>query len=629
MTVSSSRLGLPNATGSVALGLALALTLAGAMPAAAQDSGPLLLTPWPSDTDPTGTTNSTGSGGIVLDPVQPGATGATTSSTTPPAPTSTQPSLPPAPEGERAPEGITVNALEDISTDYSGTLEPNDGGLGYDMWAGTDRAVVEQLLPQVPIQPLSPAMRDLARRLLLSAADAPVGTANQNLMGVRAGLLAKLGNAQDIADFLELVRPDDFDPALARLQVDALLLAGQRNEACTATRGHLAQFDSDVYLQKAFAFCQMVAGERIPGMLAADLLFEQGVEDPVFYDLMAALDGASGITVDALPEPSALYLAMLDAAGMAPPADLATSGDPLILGALARNSALDPDLRLVVAEQAAARGAYPVVELVKLYRAVEVDPAERDAIMDSAVGVITPRQRALLYQQALFSTDSGVRARYLQRSLNLAREHGGYMLTAQVLLPLIADVVPAPQLTWFAADAGRALFVMKRYEQASAWFAVVRRTEAVDPVAAAALPTLWLYARIAGGADPMAWDASSLAEWRATQSAEDELNGMNALRIYAVFDGLGETIGNAADLPVATGDVAQIPNPSLFFNLAEAAASNKRGETVMLALINLGEGGPGQVNPIVLSRVLSSLRTVGLNAEARALAFEAIVAAGI
>lgn len=629
MTISSSRLGLANAAGSVALGLALALTLAGVTPAAAQDSGPLLLTPWPSDTDPTGaTTNPTGSGGIVLDPTQPGATGATTSSTTLPAPTSTQPSLPPAPEGERAPEGITVNALEDISIDYSGTLEPNDGGLGYDMWVGTDRAVVEQLLPQVPIQPLSPAMRDLARRLLLSAADAPVGTANQNLMGIRAALLAKLGNAKDIADFLELVRPDDFDPALARLQVDALLLAGQRDEACIATRGHLAKFDSDVYLQKAFAFCQMVAGERIPGMLAADLLFEQGVEDAVFYDLIAALDGASGITVTTLPEPSALYLAMLEAAGMAPPADLATSGDPLILGALARNDALDPDLRLVVAEQAAARGAYPVVELVKLYRAVEVDPAERDAIMDTAVGVITPRQRALLYQQALFSTDSGVRARYLQRSLNLAREHGGYMLTAEVLLPLIADVVPAPQLTWFAADAGRALFVMKRYEQASAWFAVVRRTEAVDPVAAAALPTLWLYARIAGGADPMAWDASSLAEWRATQSADDEL-GMNALRIYAVFDGLGETIGNAADLPVATGDVAQIPNPSLFFNLAEAAASNKRGETVMLALINLGEGGPGQVNPIVLSRVLSSLRTVGLNAEARALAFEAIVAAGI
>jgi hypothetical protein len=144
-----------------------------------------------------------------------------------------------------------------------------------------------------------------------------------------------------------------------------------------------------------------------------------------------------------------------------------------------------------------------------------------------------------------------------------------------LLLPLITDVVPSPQMTWFAADAGRALFVMRRYEQASAWFAVVRRTEAVDPVAAAALPTLWLYARIAGGTDPMAWDASSLAEWRATQSADDEM-GMHALRLYAVFDGLGESIGNAADLPAASGDVAQIPNPSLFFNLRKRPRQSAR-----------------------------------------------------
>jgi len=632
MTGSNSSSRRAGATHAVALAAALALGIAVIAPAHAQDSGPLLLTPWPSDTDPTGasstgtnSTGATGSGGFGLDPTQPGATGATT---TPPAPISTQPTLPPAPEGERAPEGITVNSLEDISIDYGGTLEPANGGFGYDMWTGTDRALVEQLLPQLPIQPLSPAMRDLARRLLLSNAEPPAGPPRQNLMAIRAERLAKLGNAGDIADFLELVRADDFDPALARLQVDALLLAGRRDEACAAVRSHLVKFDADVFQQKAFAFCQTVAGERIPGMLAADLLFEQGVEDPVFYDLMAALDGASGIAIETLPEPSALHLAMLEAAGMAPPADLAASGDPLILGALARNAALDPGLRLVVAEQAAARGSYPVVELVKLYRAVEAEPAERSAILDTAVGVITPRQRALLYQQALFATNPGVRARFLQRSLDLAREHGGYMLTAEVLLPLITEIVPAPQMTWFAANAGRALFVMRRYEQASAWFAVVRRTEAVDPVAAAALPTLWLYARIAGGADPMAWDASSLAEWRASQSADQEM-GMHALRLYAVFDGLGESIGNAADLPAATGDVAQIPNPSLFFNLAEAAAADRRGETVMLALINLGEAGPGQVNPIVLSRVLSSLRGVGLTPEARALAFEAVVAAGI
>ena len=49
----------------------------------------------------------------------------------------------------------------------------------------------------------------------------------------------------------------------------------------------------------------------------------------------------------------------------------------------------------------------------------------------------------------------------------------------------------------------------------------------------------------------------------------------------------------------------------------------------MLALIALGEGGPGQAEPIVLRRVLDSLKVVGLEREVRALALEAAVAAGL
>lgn len=629
MTVSNSRSRF--AAGALRI-LTLAALVAAApllsIEASAQDSGPLLLTPWPEDTDPSGA-------GADSFPTQPSGTG--TSPATVPTSTSgsggttiTPLPLPPAPEGERAPEGITVNALDDIATDYGGTLEPSDGGLGYDMWRGTGRTLVELQLPTMPIQPLSPAMRDLARRLLLSAAEPPQGPVQRNLMGLRAERLGRLGNPADIAAFLGLVRPTDFDAALAKLQLDALLLQGKRDEACASVRTHIVAFDADPYLQKAFAFCQMMADERFPAMLAADLLYEQGEDDPAFYDLMAALDGADGVTVDTLPQPTALHLAMLEAAGMSPPSDLVASKDPLILAALARSETLDPALRLAAAEQAAARGSYPVTDLVKLYRAVEAAPEERAAAMDAPLDQpATPRLRALLYQQALFAQDDQSRARYLQRSLDLARAQGGYMLTAEMLLPLLTDVMPQPSLTWFAADAARALFVMKRFEQATAWFAVVRRTEAVDADAAAAMPTLWLYARIAGSADPMAWDASSLAEWRAAH-ADDPAAAENALRLFAVFDGLGESVGTASDVLAAEGSAAgEIPNARLFFNLAEAAAAGRRGETVMLALHNLGEAGPGRANPIVLSRVLSSLRTVGLMQEARALAFEAVVAAGI
>jgi hypothetical protein len=58
-------------------------------------------------------------------------------------------------------------------------------------------------------------------------------------------------------------------------------------------------------------------------------------------------------------------------------------------------------------------------------------------------------------------------------------------------------------------------------------------------------------------------------------------------------------------------------------------APTRIGEIVLLSLIALGEGGPGQAEPIVLSKVMESLNVVGLEKEVRALALEAAVAAGL
>ena len=64
-----------------------------------------------------------------------------------------------------------------------------------------------------------------------------------------------------------------------------------------------------------------------------------------------------------------------------------------------------------------------------------------------------------------------------------------------------------------------------------------------------------------------------------------------------------------------------------FFDIA---TTNLRvGETILLSLLVLGEAGPAQANPTVLHKVIKSLRNVGLDREARALAVEAAVASGL
>jgi hypothetical protein len=49
----------------------------------------------------------------------------------------------------------------------------------------------------------------------------------------------------------------------------------------------------------------------------------------------------------------------------------------------------------------------------------------------------------------------------------------------------------------------------------------------------------------------------------------------------------------------------------------------------MLALFVLGPDGPGGAHPIALARALAALRQLGLESEARALAFEAALASGV
>ena len=57
----------------------------------------------------------------------------------------------------------------------------------------------------------------------------------------------------------------------------------------------------------------------------------------------------------------------------------------------------------------------------------------------------------------------------------------------------------------------------------------------------------------------------------------------------------------------------------------EPKIRQRKGEIILLSLIALGEGGPGQAEPIVLKKVIHSMKIAGLNQEIRAIALEAAI----
>jgi hypothetical protein len=570
----------------------------------------------------------------------PTAPSATPASDTAPAPaaggTSTAPGVQPLPApaavstSTTSASGIEVGTLGDVTPDYGGTLEEGGGGFPIAMWKGTDRALVERLLPQLPSAASSPAMRDLERRLLLTNAEAPAGkSGGVNLFSARAERLVAMGYLADAAALLAMQPPGSVDPATARQRIDVLLLSGDVDGACKADDDTRKVASGDAAWQKAQIFCQLRAGQNDQAALGLDLLREQGENDPIFFKLADVMGGNQGATLESMPAPSALDLAMLHAANLPIPRDAAQVRDPGVLAAIARDPSIDPGIRLAAAEQAAATGTLPIDQLQMAYASVSYSPGDLGNAIQVSARDPGPGSRAMLFQAAGAALDTAQRARILQAALDRARHQGGYLLAVQVNLQFLLSLTPADNLTSVAADIGRALYSAGHYEQANAWLVLAQSRAATDPQAAGAVSSLAVFARIAGVGQPLVWDAASVAKWRQAQSANNPA-GDSSARLFAIFEGLGEPIGGSwSMIGQGGGAPAGAPDPALWFNLGDAAANRRIGETVLLSLYALGPDGPGGANPILLSRAISSLRQIGLDSEARAIAIEAAIAAGV
>ncbi len=136
-------------------------------------------------------------------------------------------------------EGIEVSRLSAFDPDSVGTLDPGGGGLGHDLWRGSDRRTVERLLPRLPGVLRSAALRDLARRLLLSNAVSPTsrrGEIPANLLALRVDRLAALGDYAGLNDLLAVVPQRYDDESIARARVESRLLQGDPATACQEVR---------------------------------------------------------------------------------------------------------------------------------------------------------------------------------------------------------------------------------------------------------------------------------------------------------------------------------------------------------------------------------------------------------
>lgn len=534
-------------------------------------------------------------------------------------------------DGDAGEPGIEVLELRAIDPDSGGLLEPSMGGLGIGMWEGTPRSLLLRLLPQLPDHYDSPVLHDLARRLLLSTAIIPPRAEEAEGPGVMTARVEKLeamGLSGAVAGMLDLV-PEAAarDSRLMRILVDNRLLSGDDEGAC-ATAAAAGDLPADTYWQQLLVFCQARAGDAAAANFGVNLLSEgEKLEDPAFYAMVGALLTGGKADVNSLPAPTPLHLALARATRTTLPPDVLEAPSLPVLRALIDAPTVPETVQLEAAEMAVLAGTIGAAQLADLYAAMEFSDDDIAKALTQAEADHSPRNRALLYQAAMRQELPVGRAAAMQKAWQLAEADGIYRLSVAVYLPML-EALPPAALTWFAADAVRALYAFNRLEKASQWLAAAGRIpEEPEYMEAAAL--LWPLVALAEGSARGPGQEAWLAALRARSGAD---TSMQAGLAYSLFEAMGERVREEDWMALLDG-VSRAPalaaDPAFLRQFRRAAIAGRRGETILLALLILGQGGVADAGPELISEIVIGLRMVKLEEEARRLALEAALQGGL
>jgi hypothetical protein len=549
---------------------------------------------------------------------------------------------PAAPQSESpTKQGIEILSLGQFDAGAIGVVDAEASGFGSTPWAGTKRAAAVRLLNHLPVDTGSAVLQELGERLLLSGTspqgdgEAFVGLA-PSFLDLRLQQLFSWGRTEEVLALLALVPRSRQSEVTGRVWVRALLAAAQDQAACHLVRREIVAYHTQIFWAKALIFCQILAGEVEQAFLGLDLLREKGVDDdPLFTDLAYRFAGADAkITETSLA--SVLNFAMMRHLDIPVPDGFAAAAPRALWPALVGSIKVGPRQRAALAEAAFRGDLIDAEALAEAYRSISFSAGELSSAVSRRAGSSGAAGRALLFQAAEAQSLVISRVELLRTLLETAQAEQHYDTALGVAAPMLHDLRPRTDLTWFAESAARAFYVLGQVERARAWVRLVERDAQTSPEGQAALGRLWPLARLNG--DPTLLPDHHLAAWAAEVATDNEgAEEGTATRLrqqyllLASFHAMGTT-DPTLWTALSGWDVAEetlgVKYP-LLLALREASAAKKVGETLLLALALVGERTWSEIAVVEANEILAALHGLDLSREVRRMAFEIALANGL
>lgn len=493
-----------------------------------------------------------------------------------------------------------------------GVLATDEGGLPPVALANQPASLVRAALAGTKGPLVSRWGHILLRRALASRLASPRGMDAVEFAALRAGALNRMGEYAVARALVQDIDTANWSPGLTGEALTAYLASGDITGACPAVRLQ-GSAREDGEWQMLQAICNAYAGETALAAAQLDRALGRGVAPRIDVLLARRFAGAAGrgqraveIEWDGVEGLKPWRFALATALGEPVPDDLLNSGLSASGGAYyARSGALLPMLpatqRARFAGHAAREGILSADAMIDLYSEIHADRTAEGAAADQATGL----------REAYVATDPAARIAAMQRlwaggaALGGGDGYGARVLTAYAAARIPADAVHADA----SGELIASMLTAGLDRDALAWRGVVD-----DGSLGWAL--IVLSAPRSGGVGP---DAVSSFVQR-----DDSTDARKSAFLVAGLAGLGRL--SAGDARALAGDLGVDLMRQTRWSRMISQAADVGNPALVALLAGLGMQGAGwdAMTPLHLFHITAALNRVGMQAEARMIAAEAV-----
>jgi hypothetical protein len=529
------------------------------------------------------------------------------------------------------PQPVAQAPLASVDPETFGLLSAEYGGLGASVWESTSRLVVDRLIPAVRLPSASMTLNDLARRLFLSSAAAPVLAPSdekptRTLLSQRLEGLMALGAVDQAWELSLLSDPSLVDAVTLRQLAEASLIRPNNKSVCdkipSLMAAHGTKEEAQLEWQKALLICQLKAGQKEQVQLGLDVMQEnKGAARDTFAILLSR-----NILGDKKVLPT--NLTPLRPTTLAP--ELYIRAEASMVPGLIQTKGQKESARLDMAERMAAKGVLTKDQLFQAYKSYE--PSSQDVASANSSSTITSVDRAMMLRAIENEGLPDKKIDIALRFLNSLPPLGQIGPAGQIVADLLADIPPKADFNRVSAGMTRLYAMAGQPDKALVWHKIARDVESRSPEVAEELKRIWPMLVLSGLVSDGEYAQGQKAWLDATLVGGEDGNALHAQRDLAgrtllLFLAAGYVVPEDGWNRVIEGQSSAreiTPSPVLLERLRQAAQARRRGEVVLLSLVLMGTEAQDAPYSVKVE-IVRSLRMVGLQMEMQALARELMV----